>query len=194
MTCTAQDQCHDVGTCNPATGTCSNPAKSNGSSCSDGNSCTQPDTCQSGSCTAGANTCASIAVTETVAEHHAQARMTAAVEADDDSVTPGDLVNFIATVTNAGTTADVSSQIDVQNTGSAAFVVQGFQQTLEYQDVVEWRLDAVRARRLRRRRQRRPGDHSVPAPVRGTVPIRRQRDLPIAAREPGRRNFDRGRR
>ncbi|WP_146209753.1 hypothetical protein [Vitiosangium sp. GDMCC 1.1324] len=53
VTCTASDQCHDVGTCNPATGICSNPAKPNGSSCSDGNACTRTDTCQAGTCTAG---------------------------------------------------------------------------------------------------------------------------------------------
>jgi cysteine-rich repeat protein len=54
VTCTALDQCHDVGTCNPANGTCSNPAKSDGAACNDGNACTQSDSCQSGTCT-GAN-------------------------------------------------------------------------------------------------------------------------------------------
>jgi cysteine-rich repeat protein len=54
VVCTAQDQCHDVGTCNPLSGVCSNPAKPNGSACNDGNACTQTDTCQSGSCS-GAN-------------------------------------------------------------------------------------------------------------------------------------------
>ena len=53
VTCSALSQCHDVGTCNPSTGQCSNPAKANGSGCSDGNACTQSDTCQSGSCTGG---------------------------------------------------------------------------------------------------------------------------------------------
>jgi hypothetical protein len=53
ITCTASDQCHDVGTCNPATGVCSNPNKMNGSSCSDGNACTQADTCQTGVCAGG---------------------------------------------------------------------------------------------------------------------------------------------
>ena len=48
VTCTALDQCHDVGACNPANGVCSNPAKSNGSPCSDNNMCTQNDICQSG--------------------------------------------------------------------------------------------------------------------------------------------------
>src|SRR4030095_11377180 len=48
--CTALDQCHDVGTCNPGTGVCSNPAKANGSACDDGNACVQADTCQSGAC------------------------------------------------------------------------------------------------------------------------------------------------
>jgi len=51
--CTASDQCHDAGLCDEATGSCSDPAKSNGSFCSDGNACTQTDTCQSGRCTGG---------------------------------------------------------------------------------------------------------------------------------------------
>ena len=52
--CAALDQCHDVGACNPTTGACSNPAKTNGSVCNDGNPCTRTDTCQAGTCT-GAN-------------------------------------------------------------------------------------------------------------------------------------------
>jgi hypothetical protein len=53
VTCTAMDQCHDVGVCNLATGVCSNPVKSDGSTCSDGNACTTGDSCQSGACVAG---------------------------------------------------------------------------------------------------------------------------------------------
>ena len=51
VTCTAQDQCHGIGTCNAATGTCSNPALANGTTCNDGNACTQVDSCSSGVCT-----------------------------------------------------------------------------------------------------------------------------------------------
>jgi MYXO-CTERM domain-containing protein len=51
VTCTASDQCHDVGTCDPASGACSNPSKANGTTCSDGSACTQTDTCQNGTCT-----------------------------------------------------------------------------------------------------------------------------------------------
>ncbi len=54
LVCPAPDQCHDAGVCNPATGVCSNPNKANGVACSDGNGCTQNDTCQAGVCT-GAN-------------------------------------------------------------------------------------------------------------------------------------------
>jgi hypothetical protein len=50
IVCTALDQCHDVGICDPDTGTCSNPALPNSSVCDDGNKCTDADTCQSGSC------------------------------------------------------------------------------------------------------------------------------------------------
>src|SRR3989441_970391 len=58
-TSTPSGHCHVAGTCNPATGTCSNPTAPNGTACSDGNACTQTDTCQAGICT-GANpiTCA----------------------------------------------------------------------------------------------------------------------------------------
>src|SRR5262249_56238133 len=51
VTCTASDQCHVAGTCDPATGVCSNPAKQNGASCDDGNRCTRNDMCQDGVCT-----------------------------------------------------------------------------------------------------------------------------------------------
>ena len=51
VVCTASDQCHIAGTCNPASGQCSNPAAPNGTACSDGSACTQTDTCQSGTCT-----------------------------------------------------------------------------------------------------------------------------------------------
>ncbi len=51
VNCTALDQCHNAGTCNPANGVCSNPEKPNGTSCNDSNACTQTDTCQTGVCT-----------------------------------------------------------------------------------------------------------------------------------------------
>jgi len=52
-TCTAQDQCHVAGTCDPQTGQCTNPAKGNGTPCDDGDLCTQTDTCQGGTCIGG---------------------------------------------------------------------------------------------------------------------------------------------
>src|SRR5204863_8720959 len=51
VTCAAADSCHDAGTCDPATGSCSNPAKPDGSACDDGSACTQTDPCQAGRCT-----------------------------------------------------------------------------------------------------------------------------------------------
>src|SRR5262249_5549593 len=51
VTCAALDQCHDAGTCEPATGTCSNPNKADATACDDGNPCTKSDTCQAGVCT-----------------------------------------------------------------------------------------------------------------------------------------------
>jgi MYXO-CTERM domain-containing protein len=54
VVCQAQDQCHPAGTCDPATGQCSQPVAENGTTCDDGDACTQSDTCQQGVCT-GAN-------------------------------------------------------------------------------------------------------------------------------------------
>ncbi|WP_437302922.1 calcium-binding EGF-like domain-containing protein [Sorangium sp. So ce388] len=54
VTCAASDQCHAAGTCNPADGTCSNPAVADGTTCSDGNGCTVDDACTAGVCTPGA--------------------------------------------------------------------------------------------------------------------------------------------
>lgn len=53
VVCTALDQCHDVGTCDPATGQCTNPDKLDGTPCNDGNACKVNDTCQGGVCTGG---------------------------------------------------------------------------------------------------------------------------------------------
>src|SRR5439155_9260528 len=46
VVCTALDQCHVAGSCDTATGVCSNPNAANGTPCSDGNACTQTDPCQ----------------------------------------------------------------------------------------------------------------------------------------------------
>ncbi|HEX2875109.1 MAG TPA: hypothetical protein VHP33_27850 [Polyangiaceae bacterium] len=48
--CAALDQCHAAGTCDPSSGNCSNPTKTNGSACNDADKCTQTDTCQGGVC------------------------------------------------------------------------------------------------------------------------------------------------
>jgi hypothetical protein len=49
--CTASDECHEAGICNPGTGICSDPALPDGTPCDDGDACTQTDTCQAGVCT-----------------------------------------------------------------------------------------------------------------------------------------------
>jgi cysteine-rich repeat protein len=50
VTCAASDSCHEAGTCDPQTGSCSNPVKTDGAQCTDGNSCTQSDVCTGGVC------------------------------------------------------------------------------------------------------------------------------------------------
>jgi hypothetical protein len=50
LVCTPVDQCNVAGTCNPGTGACTTPNKADGSSCTDGDACTQTDSCQAGTC------------------------------------------------------------------------------------------------------------------------------------------------
>jgi hypothetical protein len=52
IVCQPLDQCHDAGTCDPATGQCSNPAKLDGSGCDDGDACTFSAACYGGVCIA----------------------------------------------------------------------------------------------------------------------------------------------
>lgn len=57
-TCPAPATCRGAGTCDPSTGTCNYPLAANNSSCSDGNACTQYDSCQGGTCVGTPITCA----------------------------------------------------------------------------------------------------------------------------------------
>jgi hypothetical protein len=57
VTCSASDQCHNVGTCDITTGICSNPNKSNGTTCDDANLCTYSDVCTGGVCGGTSITC-----------------------------------------------------------------------------------------------------------------------------------------
>jgi hypothetical protein len=62
VTCTAADECHDAGTCDPATGTCSSPSRADGTACNGGanvcvggacTGCTTDAQCQTGGMTNG---------------------------------------------------------------------------------------------------------------------------------------------
>jgi len=57
VVCTAKDQCHSAGICDPSAGLCSNPNKADGTACSDGNACTKNDVCTAGACGGTAYTC-----------------------------------------------------------------------------------------------------------------------------------------
>eukprot|EP00397_Hematodinium_sp_SG-2012_P000533 GEMP01000534.1.p1 GENE.GEMP01000534.1~~GEMP01000534.1.p1 ORF type:complete len:1837 (+),score=426.05 GEMP01000534.1:592-6102(+) len=50
VVCDALDQCHGVGTCDPETGKCSNPAAPAGTTCDDNNERTTNDVCTNGEC------------------------------------------------------------------------------------------------------------------------------------------------
>lgn len=50
MACVATGQCRIAGTCAPATGVCSTPAKPNGTTCDDGSACSTGDACTNGIC------------------------------------------------------------------------------------------------------------------------------------------------
>ena len=50
VTCTALDQCHDAGICDPGTQICSNPVEPDGTACDDGDLGTVNDVCTAGVC------------------------------------------------------------------------------------------------------------------------------------------------
>jgi hypothetical protein len=51
VVCSASDQCHTAGTCDPLTGACSDPVAPDGTTCDDAAACTTGDACQAGTCT-----------------------------------------------------------------------------------------------------------------------------------------------
>jgi hypothetical protein len=59
VVCSALDPCHDAGVCDHATGSCSSPAKANGSACDDADPNTVNDACYNGAC-GGTNLCVDV--------------------------------------------------------------------------------------------------------------------------------------
>ena len=53
VVCSALSSCHEVGTCDPATGECSSPVRADGAACDDGAACTTDDACLDGVCVGG---------------------------------------------------------------------------------------------------------------------------------------------
>jgi hypothetical protein len=53
VVCSALDECHDPGACNPASGACSNPERPEGSPCGFGDLCVSGASCVAGSCSGG---------------------------------------------------------------------------------------------------------------------------------------------
>jgi Tol biopolymer transport system component len=50
VVCSASDQCHVAGTCDPASGACSDPAAPDGTACDDTDTCSGADVCDAGVC------------------------------------------------------------------------------------------------------------------------------------------------
>ncbi|MFT7579723.1 MAG: MYXO-CTERM domain-containing protein, partial [Myxococcota bacterium] len=50
VVCAASDACHAIGTCDPATGVCSDPPAADGTTCDDGDAQTLDDACTAGAC------------------------------------------------------------------------------------------------------------------------------------------------
>lgn len=123
IVCAALTQCHEAGVCDPATGACTNPAKANGASCDDGNSCTTDDACQDGVCIGTPKDCAAegdvcndpICRTDGTCGKNPKPDGTSC-NADNDSCTSGDSCQ--AGVCTAGAGVDCSTLDDGCNTGS----------------------------------------------------------------------------
>ncbi len=132
VTCVAQDQCHAVGTCIQSTGLCSNPTKSDGTTCDDGNSCTSGDTCHTGSCT-GTQTCASVTFVPALGAVLTIPQLgTTLTTSQTTPLVPGDVAAFSATVTNTGIFFEESASVQITNNGATPFTIGSYQQTIDY--------------------------------------------------------------
>jgi hypothetical protein len=60
VVCSASDQCHDVGTCDPGTGLCDDPTVADGTVCDDDVPATTNDQCTGGVCAGTGDLCAGV--------------------------------------------------------------------------------------------------------------------------------------
>ncbi|MFN7135048.1 MAG: MYXO-CTERM sorting domain-containing protein, partial [Myxococcales bacterium] len=54
VSCPSANDCNEAGTCDPATGRCTQARRPDGTPCDDGNGCTRSDSCRGGVCEGGA--------------------------------------------------------------------------------------------------------------------------------------------
>ena len=102
--CTAHDQCHQAGVCNPATGSCSQPASPDGTACNDGNACTGGDVCMAGACQGGPFVCGTVVINEV----------------ESNGGVPGDWVELYNT---GSSSVDLSGWIFKDNDDTHAYVI-----------------------------------------------------------------------
>jgi cysteine-rich repeat protein len=87
MTCTPLDQCHVAGTCDPASGACSNPPAPDGTSCDDRIFCNGTDTCDgSGNCVHTGDPCGTGPVCTHTCNETAQNCLASSGTACDDRI------------------------------------------------------------------------------------------------------------
>jgi hypothetical protein len=123
IVCTALDQCHEVGECDPATGECTNPRKPDDTPCDDGDACTSGESCQNGECVGTATDCS--AESDVCNDGVCRPSDGACIKepkqdgtgcnADNDSCTSGDSCQNGACTPGAG--VDCSNQNDQCNRG-----------------------------------------------------------------------------
>jgi hypothetical protein len=117
VVCTQLDQCHEAGSCSPATGLCSSPIQPDGTSCNDGNSCTRADLCLAGFCT-GTPSCGTL--TTQASSEVAVGAMISDTAVLTETVSPTGTITFtaFANASCTGTPAFTSSPVTVSGNGS----------------------------------------------------------------------------
>lgn len=120
--CALPDQCHDTGVCNPASGQCSNPPKTNGTPCGDGKPCTNADTCQNGVCTGTPVVCPALDTCHLAGTcDHSSGSCSTPIKADDSPCDDGRFCTIGESCTSGvcggGTPRDCSGAADDCNVG-----------------------------------------------------------------------------
>jgi RHS repeat-associated protein len=138
VNCSAPDQCHSAGTCDPSTGACNNPLVLDGTPCSDGSACTTGEMCTSGVCGGGTGVgCTGLVLTTSGNSPFASESFLMTANSTPTDLAPGEHPTISATLTDQGLIVDIQGHLTTENAGGASVTIGATSIRLEYFSTVQ---------------------------------------------------------